>query len=467
MNSKNFELISHFVPKSYVDQANQVQNSRDNQIRLLLEKRKIPDKGWPEDQVELFLGEFSLLDSNNFPDNCGLGEREGRIFSKLVSRKNYHFSHGIGRSGDLAEVQPKAIGSSVLNKLTNELVLDLLKLSGLSNVVDCIIAPMATGMTLTFCMLSIRQFKPSAKYVIMPRIDQKSCIKSITCAGFIPVIIEPNKVLDELVTNLHEIESQIIDLKPESIACILSTTSCFAPRGPDKVEDLAILCKKYNLFHLVNNAYGLQSTKITHMLNQALRTGRVDVIVQSTDKNLMVPVGGAIIAVSDKETFHRITEFYPGRASFSQSMDILITILSMGSDEYKCLLKERKECFKYLKSELQKLAQKFGEKVLETPNNPISIAFTLNNFGSNSKEITEIGSMLFTRRVSGVRVVVPGVHKSVVSNGHLFKNFGSHSSSTDYSYLTAAAAIGVKIADIDLFIKRLNKILESAKTPSH
>lgn len=117
----------------------------------------------------------------------------------------------------------------------------------------------------------------------------------------------------------------------------------------------------------------------------------------------MVPVGGTIIAVSDKETFRRITEFYPGRASFSQSMDVLITILSMGSDNYRSLLKERKECFNYLKSELQKLAEKFDEKVLETPNNQISIAFTLNKCGISAKEITEIGSMLFTRRVSGVR----------------------------------------------------------------
>jgi O-phospho-L-seryl-tRNASec:L-selenocysteinyl-tRNA synthase len=70
------------------------------------------------------------MDSNNFTEGCGLGEREGRVFSNIVARRNYHFSHGIGRSGDLTEVQPKAVGSSVLNKLTNELSLELLKLSG-------------------------------------------------------------------------------------------------------------------------------------------------------------------------------------------------------------------------------------------------------------------------------------------------------------------------------------------------
>jgi hypothetical protein len=38
--------------------------------------------------------------------------------------------HGIGRSGDIAAVQPKAAGSSLLNKLTNSVVLDVLRLSG-------------------------------------------------------------------------------------------------------------------------------------------------------------------------------------------------------------------------------------------------------------------------------------------------------------------------------------------------
>jgi len=38
--------------------------------------------------------------------------------------------HGIGRSGDIAAIQPKAAGSSLLNKLTNSVVLDILKLSG-------------------------------------------------------------------------------------------------------------------------------------------------------------------------------------------------------------------------------------------------------------------------------------------------------------------------------------------------
>jgi O-phospho-L-seryl-tRNASec:L-selenocysteinyl-tRNA synthase len=166
-------------------------------------------------------------------------------------------------------MQPKAIGSTILNRLTNQLVLNLLKRCGLSFIKACIVSPMATGASLTFCMLSIRQTKPTARYVLMPRIDQKSCIKSVLAAGYTLIIVE-NKIENEyeIRTDLEAVESKILELKAENIACVFSTSSCFAPRSPDRVEELAVLCKKYDIFHLINNAYGLQSSKSTHLINQ-------------------------------------------------------------------------------------------------------------------------------------------------------------------------------------------------------
>lgn len=464
MNSKSLELMEKFVPKTYINHACQNITSVENEIRLLLEKRKIPEVGWSDDRIEFFLKHLSLMDSNNSNLICGLGEREGRIFSKLVANRNYSFSHGLGRSGDITEMQPKAVGSSILNQLTNELILDLLKISGLSYIKSCFLIPVATGMSLAFCMLSIRESKPSAKYVIMPRIDQKSCIKSVFTAGFIPIIIENELSGDELRTNLTKIEEKIKEYKPENIACIFSTTSCFAPRAFDKVEDIAVLCKKYEIFHLINNAYGLQSSKITHVINQSHRKGRVDIVIQSTDKNLMVPVGGTIIAGFDQELIKKVSKFYPGRASSSQTIDILITLLSIGSIRYKSMLKERKELFIYLKEKLVELAAIYNEKVFETPNNPISMGFSLNSFGNTSKEITQIGSMLFTRNVTGVRVITAGETK--VIGDISFKNFNSHTNNYPSSYLTAAATIGINKTEIDIFIKSLQKILSSIKTDS-
>jgi len=46
--------------------------------------------------------------------------------------------------------------------------------------------------------------------------------------------------------------------------------------------------------------------------SQAQRVGRVDVFVQSTDKNFLVPVGGAVIAGFDASLIEKIGKLYPG-----------------------------------------------------------------------------------------------------------------------------------------------------------
>ena len=45
----------------------------------------------------------------------------------------------------------------------------------------------------------------------------------------------------------------------------------------------------------------------------------------------------------------------------------------MGTTGYKQLMEERKENYKILKQEMTKIAEKYGERVLETKNNPVSI----------------------------------------------------------------------------------------------
>lgn len=47
------------------------------------------------------------MDSNNFLDNVGVGEREARVACSLVAKRHYRLSHGMGRSGDVAAEQPK------------------------------------------------------------------------------------------------------------------------------------------------------------------------------------------------------------------------------------------------------------------------------------------------------------------------------------------------------------------------
>lgn len=238
-----------------------------------------------------------MMDSNNFTQNVGLGEREARVASPLVYERHYGLCHGIGRSGELGAVQPKAAGSSLIMKLTNLMLLDALRLAGLQRQAAsaCLLIPMATGMALTLVLLTLRSrfhlrkrdvLPESAggqgagsvepRYVLWPRIDQKSCFKAILTAGFTPVIV-PNVIEgDEVRTNLPWIEQFIADHGAGSVVCIYSTTSCFAPRVPDRLVELAKLCAAHEIPHVVNNAYGIQSTKCLHLISEAARVGRLD-----------------------------------------------------------------------------------------------------------------------------------------------------------------------------------------------
>lgn len=49
------------------------------QVTALLSNRRLPTRGWDDAQIEYLLTEISLMDSNNFSENVGVGEREGRV----------------------------------------------------------------------------------------------------------------------------------------------------------------------------------------------------------------------------------------------------------------------------------------------------------------------------------------------------------------------------------------------------
>jgi O-phospho-L-seryl-tRNASec:L-selenocysteinyl-tRNA synthase len=191
-------------------------------------------------------------------------------------------------------VQPKAAGSSLLYSLTNKLVLHAIKVSGITRAAAALVLPLATGMALALTLTAVRATRPpGAKYVIWPRIDQRSCFKCMLTAGLTPIVVENVLEGDELRTDVAGIAAAIDGAGgPAAVVAVMTTASCFAPRGTDNVVDVAKLCAARGIPHVINNAYGLQASGICHQINEAVRLGRVDAFVQSSDKNFMV--GGVV-----------------------------------------------------------------------------------------------------------------------------------------------------------------------------
>jgi O-phospho-L-seryl-tRNASec:L-selenocysteinyl-tRNA synthase len=112
MDATSASLAGGLVDAAYIAQGMVEIRKRDAAVRSLLAHRNLPDDGWDDDTVEHFLRQLALMDSNNFTAAVGAGEREARIFSGIVRRRHWGLGHGIGRSGDVAAVQPKAAGQT-------------------------------------------------------------------------------------------------------------------------------------------------------------------------------------------------------------------------------------------------------------------------------------------------------------------------------------------------------------------
>jgi O-phospho-L-seryl-tRNASec:L-selenocysteinyl-tRNA synthase len=320
--SKSFQSLQ--IPKTHATVGISNLIASNKQVRSLFVNRRLADTGWTDVQIQSLLFLLSTLDTNNkslathgdAEDEsrwCGVGEREGRVFSSLVAHRHYGLSHGMGRSGDIMEPQPKAVGSSVLVKLTVLLALDAIRRgSGLNAKTAAnhgILLPLCTGMSMALVLASLRELDSSSSsaaknrtIVLWSRIDQKSCFKAIGSAGLTCVVVPTKQNGDEVITDLEALQLAL-DKHGDAVLAVITTTSCFAPRVPDQVDRVAKLCATANVFHVINNAYGLQCAQTSKLINRACVLGRVDAIVCSTDKNFLVPVGTSVAFQTIKCTF--------------------------------------------------------------------------------------------------------------------------------------------------------------------
>ena len=104
------------------------------------------------------------------------------------------------------------------------------------------------------------------RYVLWPRIDQKTCLKAIVSANLEVVPLESMLVGDELHTDMAAMRRSVVRLGPENIVCIVTTSSCFAPRAADSLVEVAKLCKLSGIGHIINNAYGVQSAALCSLV---------------------------------------------------------------------------------------------------------------------------------------------------------------------------------------------------------
>ncbi|TPP42841.1 Soluble liver antigen/liver pancreas antigen (SLA/LP autoantigen) family protein [Leishmania donovani] len=558
MDDRSLKLAEDFVSARYIEAGRESLRATARIMRSILAQRCCPDEGLTDAAIELILRQLSLMDTNNLAHHVGGGEREGRVVSALVRMRHFHLTHGIGRSGDLFSEQPKAAGSSLLYKITNVLMLDLIRQAELMKEAEAVQLQRTVTKDSTSATSAAPVQEPpmseadrdrhdrtslpvpaTPRYVIWPRIDQKTALKCIDAAGLVPVPVQLRPAVplarsaapcvstnrDSLDRGQDSIgspstptsssslflECHVDDVAaavnavggPSQVVCVLSTTSCFAPRLPDNTVAIAQYCKKAGIPYVVNNAYGVQSRRIMTRLDAAQRLGRVDFVVQSGDKNFLVPVGGSIICSGDKERCKAVAALYAGRASMSPIVDLFITALSLGrrgmqtlwSDRYKCrarlirqlrvFARERREVLLVDDSDDDKAdedtvggSQRTSNAVV--PRNDISVAVTMRAYGLPAAEASSsgaqlgseqagrvtnwaaaraLGAQLFRSAVTGPRVITPAPSTLTTIAGCTFRNYGMHQDrEPPCPLLVIACGIGMSESEVDALMARLRDL---------
>ncbi len=437
------ELIEKYmkglIPHNMLDRGAIILESQLDSLRILFEQRNIPEEGWSDSQIRLLLTILSMMDTDKDPQAARVGEREARVASPLVSELAANFCHGVGRSGEIYAPQPKAPGASIMYSLANMLASDAIRRLGAPNLKYAFLLPLPTGMSIGLAISAMRQ-KRRGKHVVHPRIDHRSPLKAIELIGLETKIVEGEIKGDAVIVPPERVEEAI----NEETLAILSTTTFFPPREPDDVKEIAKIAKEHNIPHIINNAYGVQSREIMKRIRSAVDAGRVDAVVQSTDKNFLTPVGGAIVATPERETIEQINEQYAGRATAAPVAQFLAAILALGIKKYEDLRDEQEKNRKYLEENLKKIAEEYGERVLNVYN-PIACAMSLTN-----RDPAKVGGALYNLRVTGPRALGPTSYGSCCKKYHT-------------AYITMNAAIGTRKEDIEKALQKLEETLKQIR----
>jgi len=394
-------------------------------VRDVLNRRIFPERSLSDPQIELMVQILSSMDSDKDPDAARVGEREARIASPFVGKLAANFNHGIGRSGQLTAPQPKAAGASLMQQVANSTALDAIRKLGLSNAKSGLVIPLSTGMSIALVMGALRR-ELGIERVLYPRIDHASPRRGIALAGLkevqIPTVIED----DAVRMDLGEFEKSITKIKS---CAVLATTTFFPPRESDPVKQIARLCADHDIPFVINNAYGVQSQDTMMQIRSAIDAGRVDAVVQSSDKNFLTPIGGSIVVSPNPEIIEWTADTYAGRATAAPVIQTLAALLALGHEKYKELQKQQLENLALLKDNLVNIAENINQRILEVKN-PVAFAITMDGL-----DVNEIGARLYNARVTGPRAVKKG-------------NYGSSTENYPHSYIVMNAAIGVRKEDI-------------------
>ena len=81
-------------------------------------------------------------------------------------------------------------------------------------------------------LVTLRSYEKNVEFQNIPFVNLSQGTQNHS--GLKLKVVETTLEGDEVKTDLHAMEQAIIEVGESNIVCVVTTTSCFAPRSPDK-----------------------------------------------------------------------------------------------------------------------------------------------------------------------------------------------------------------------------------------
>jgi O-phospho-L-seryl-tRNASec:L-selenocysteinyl-tRNA synthase len=252
------------------------------------------------------------------------------------------------------------------------MVVQSLQLAGDSEAKMAMVVPVATGMALFLCLAALRKQRPGADCVVWCRCDQNSAVKAVALAGLRLEVVQCRAKEEALETDMEALAARVSSLGAERVCCVLTTTSCFAPRVPDKAVCL-FFSETFFLFFISFESGGRGGADVQRIADPSFGEQRVrSAVGEHYDESCQSAAGGAggrVRAVAGQEldgaggrrrhlrqsvragqqfvnktkqkeritflTFGFKNNRYAGRASSGPIVDLFVTLLSLGVAGWK------------------------------------------------------------------------------------------------------------------------------------
>ncbi|KAI0989281.1 hypothetical protein GJ496_008123 [Pomphorhynchus laevis] len=347
-----------------------------------LPEKLLTEAKWPEEplgpyMIKQIFRQLAIRDSNNFKNSCGVGEREGRIHCEIVKERNFYLAHGIGRSGQIDEIQPKAIGSSIMSRLSNRIVFQALNLffendgctsyigerRGCSvSVSDSIIMPVDIDMCTWLC---VRTLKPERVVLIDYPGDIDKHSKDVEDTHLM-LILNSTKQTCLKTINIREsnwsseaskeiVQNSIVVCTKRSL-----NTVCINSDGESWLQTVLTLCE-------VNSAHCI----LESVDQRCLIKGDYLVVMCSAGVCCCSPITGGSIVFSTGDSsstwLAKLKKAYPGRATAQFHIDCLVSLLEMGRIKYRQMLSDRQKYVSSMYDRLSLVLKRGGDhNIVET-----------------------------------------------------------------------------------------------------